>query len=708
MKNQNNERAQHGLSAAEGVSKTSHALRVWQIRLLIVFALFALLISVPVLIQRVRSEAANNSAETVFDYASLKDYARANGLTLEAVLARCRDSGIAGIAVEELGRDSLALDGKARTATYFEILDLKDQGLLPKGLKPDPMCSYYLAENSKIAGQICRGALFSLGQDRARVLPDDSGRLVELKCDPRALVNLGLGIPLDVVENLHKKGFKVWIRPWNSANLTRESLKELMELYGRLNRENKIEGIIFGGIRNEVYGYPNDIPYIAELFKNTGLELGVIELAPKAQQKGIIKLAKLLNDHAVRVMAVSSAHQSKLEPETVVSMFSLGIRERGMRVVYCRPYFDGVEKRSVEEVNRDYLQKLHEEIVPYFHGAASGYPEDDGLLHFKPGLNWPCMFLLLILLAEYFIVGLTAKLLHCGAKVQLEIQCAFIASFLAAPVLIGGKFWAFYLTASFWAITVLPIAGFVLAMPIWERAERNRGLWTSLKDGLLVLGVTAAFSWVGGLIASALLSDINFMLSLNVFRGVKFHSLLVPSAVFLIWLVMQHKRGGLSGVWHFLNIRVRVWHVLLFTVLLAGAAFYVVRTGNMGGDLVVSDSERLFRTWLDSVLGVRPRFKEFLLGNPALMLLPLLVSLRWRPLVPFAVIAGAVGMASLSDTYAHIHTPLLISVHRSFNGLVIGCIIGSAAGFAFYSMKYAYLRIFAKDERSEAQAEQDG
>lgn len=705
MYNRENEGSPHGSSAAgENVNKSSHGLRVRQIRLLIVLTLISLLLALPILLQRVKSEIGNNSAEAVFDYSSLKDYARANGLTLESVLNQCRESGVSGIAVEELGRDSLALDGKARTVTYFEILDLKDQGLLPKDLKADPMCSYYLAESSAIAGQICRGALFSLGRDRAKVLPDGSGRLVELKCDPRALVNLGLGIPLEVVEELHKKyGFRVWLRPWNSANLTKESLGELMKLYGRLNKENKVEGIIFGGIRNEVYGYPNDIEYTAELFRASGLKLGVIELAPKAQQKGVVKLAKLINERVVRVMAVSSAHQSKLEPETVVSMLSLGIRERGMRLVYCRPYFDGVEKRSVEEVNRDYLKELHESIALYFHGSASGYSQSGEMLRFKLGLNWPCLFLPLIVLAEALMISLVAGLLHCGFKQSLGAVVVFMGSFLAALVLVGSKFWAGFLTAAFWSITLLPVAGFVLAMPIWERAERNRGLWSSLRDGLAVLTVTALFSWAGGLIAAALLSDVNYMLSLNVFRGVKLHSLLVPFAVFLIWLVMQHKRGGLTGVWHFLNIRVRVWHVLLFTFLLAGAAFYVVRTGNMGGDMVVSDSERLFRTWLDSVLGVRPRFKEFLLGNPALLLLPLLVSLRWRGLVPFAVLAGAVGMASLSDTYAHIHTPLLISVHRTFNGLLIGALFGVLAGFVFYSLKYAYLHIFAKEHSEEAE-----
>ena len=40
---------------------------------------------------------------------------------------------------------------------------------------------------------------------------------------------------------------------------------------------------------------------------------------------------------------------------------------------------------------------------------------------------------------------------------------------------------------------------------------------------------------------------------------------------------------------------------------------------------------------------------------------------------------AVIGQVSLVNTYAHIHTPLLISLHRSFNGLALGLLIGIIA-----------------------------
>jgi len=37
---------------------------------------------------------------------------------------------------------------------------------------------------------------------------------------------------------------------------------------------------------------------------------------------------------------------------------------------------------------------------------------------------------------------------------------------------------------------------------------------------------------------------------------------------------------------------------------------------------------------------------------------------------------AVIGQVSLVNTYAHIHTPLLISLERSFNGMALGLILG--------------------------------
>jgi membrane protein DedA with SNARE-associated domain len=77
---------------------------------------------------------------------------------------------------------------------------------------------------------------------------------------------------------------------------------------------------------------------------------------------------------------------------------------------------------------------------------------------------------------------------------------------------------------------------------------------------------------------------------------------------------------------------------------------------------------------MDNILGVRPRTKEFALGHP-LMLLLCYLGYRNNRFLPILLL-GAIGQVSLVNTFAHIHTPLLVSALRTVNGLWLGIIIG--------------------------------
>jgi hypothetical protein len=78
-------------------------------------------------------------------------------------------------------------------------------------------------------------------------------------------------------------------------------------------------------------------------------------------------------------------------------------------------------------------------------------------------------------------------------------------------------------------------------------------------------------------------------------------------------------------------------------------------------------------------LSVRPRFKEFLIGFPALMLLPALRIPHRRWLGVLLALAIGIGLGDIIDTFSHLHTELLVSVLRIFSGFVIGAVIGIAA-----------------------------
>ncbi len=191
------------------------------------------------------------------------------------------------------------------------------------------------------------------------------------------------------------------------------------------------------------------------------------------------------------------------------------------------------------------------------------------------------------------------------------------------------------------------------------------------------IGYLLAFSGMGiafaGLLA-AILAHPAFMLKIHQFRGVKAALLLPPLAAVVLYLRRRRVSlrelivpGNEPRIWPLL----RVGGILLG---LAGAWFILVRSGNAPG--LTSSLETETRGLLERLLFARPRFKEFLIGHPALLMF------GTKAGSPFLragyLFFGMFGQASILNSFSHAHTPLLLSLLRTVNGLGIGILFGVA------------------------------
>src|SRR5207253_1631189 len=102
----------------------------------------------------------------------------------------------------------------------------------------------------------------------------------------------------------------------------------------------RVGSVIFYGQRNEVLGYPFALDATAAAFRRyPGVNFGDVEAYSEDQiQKGTQTLGRDIVSQTVRVMAIPKLQLDKLDVDTVIGEYLLGVRERNIRVIYLRPY----------------------------------------------------------------------------------------------------------------------------------------------------------------------------------------------------------------------------------------------------------------------------------------------------------------------------------------------------------------------------------
>jgi len=206
-----------------------------------------------------------------------------------------------------------------------------------------------------------------------------------------------------------------------------------------------------------------------------------------------------------------------------------------------------------------------------------------------------------------------------------------------------------------------------------RRKEEQRG-GSNLFFAILLLLRATVVSAIGICFIVGLLNQIQYSLVLDQFRGVSVLHLAPIVLVALFWLLFSDRTnyaGIIGKTRQLLAMNISVLWVVVAAVLAAVGYYYLSRTGNEGQ---VSGIERVFRAYLENTMGVRPRTKEFLLAHP-LFLLGAYLCVKYRSAV-LLILAGVIGQASIVDTFAHLHTPLVISSIRVMYGLLLGTAIG--------------------------------
>jgi hypothetical protein len=639
----------------------------------------ALLASLVVAVFRFHTESQAKRVEIAMDYTDFIALARSYNYNPAAFLIALRRAGLTSLALtEELGAN-VGDDGRAYATTGAALIN--QARISPIA---DPLLAALVRSN-----KIARNAVYLIVDDPAayaryrqqfalnfepktvRVLRNTKPWVLEIRTQIDYFNAMALGIPSDQIALAKRLGLLLVPRFQNDERYALPQMNAAFDAV--LAQDRKVSTVIFFGLRNQVFGYPDHLDDAAAVFKEHGTKsatpfnFGTIETYDDSQiQKGSETLAKDIEGQTVRVQAIARTELDKITLDDVVARYVLGVRERNIRVVYLRPWEHQDGDLSIEATNVEMVKQIADQLKAHHFklGRATPIPlyrGDNRILVGIAALAVPSIFVLLLGFFRWYrpwlayaAYGLTILLYLAGIVSHHDL---FARSMIA---LAGALLFA---TAAF--LSIAKACSEEPAPRFSDQLVRSLG-WTLLATGVTLLGALV----VVGVMSSPLTME-----EIERFRGVRLVLALPPLIALCLYLFDRRFNSGIERPSDVFTAPVRVYQLFAGLVIVAAGALLLARSGNQS-DIAPSHLELLLRHQLSVVLSVRPRFKEFLIGFPALMILPAL-TIAHRRIVGWLLALGAgVGIGDVIDTYSHLHTPLTISLMRTFNGLVIGALIG--------------------------------
>ena len=611
------------------------------------------------------------------DYADFSALAHSYNYDELQFLIALRRAGLTSLAVpEELGsginssRDALLMPGQtlidnARTSPLTD----PTLAALVRASRASPKDLYLVVYSAADLARYRSMIRLHLGPHAVRTLRSTLPAILAIRSQIDFFSSIGFGLPqgpLDLTRAAH-----LLLVP-RVQNDERFDKPQIDALFASFAHHERVSTVIFFGLRNEVLGYPDHLDDTAAAFQKTRYNFGTIEAYDQNQvQKGNDGLAERIISQTARVQAISKTEQDKLNLQTIVARYLLGVSERNVRVVYLRPFLHTEGTLTPEGANVEMVRRIADGLRARGFRLGRATP----IRAFSPLVENPLVILLVSLAVPAIVLMLIDAL---GLRSRpwwywvFGIDVIVIAAgYLIHHDLLGRKLVA--LTgAILFAVAALVAIARAFTQP-WQPTTRE-----ALRAGLRTLGIATGVALGGALVVVGLLSVPLTMEEIARFTGVKAVLVVPPilGVVLYLYTPLFGRRPLRLGESALEPVRL---YQLLVAVVLVGAAFlYVSRSGNQS-DVAPSAFELSLRSGLTAVLGVRPRFKEFLIGFPLMLLLPAL-TLRHRTALGWLFALGiAVGTADIIDTFSHLHTSLLVSVIRLINGVVIGGVIGALA-----------------------------
>ncbi|KIL40636.1 membrane protein [Gordoniibacillus kamchatkensis] len=656
--------------------------RYWNLRtpkLLWILTLIGMLCALPLVYARHETETSTKNVEFVFDYRDLLDIADMKAdpkAFVDGELGKMKDAGIGSLAVYESTLQEL------KESRRIDVFSAHEAASLTQGpVNPGNNFTYVVftePDTQPVLQAMITDTFTSLGvPTRPWTYKGQPGLIIEMGVDEASLK------PMDpdpfTMQKLKAQGFHLVVRLSNRRPFDAQKMDKLLAELQKLG----VTRIIVDG--DEVPGYGEtstaNLGKMAYMLRAHGIGLAAIELL-KTPQKGFSTLAKDTFYNVVRLHSFTEKDGEKLtetglkksELDTriqgVADRFVLAVKDRNIRMVFlnAKPGKNIDKGVITDPLNALYaslngpdgavkrVQSLGFQLAP-----AKPFQIDEMAA-------WQKVARVFILLGGVALIALTVSYFLPQTALGL-----FVIGTIGA---IGLRVLSGSLYAQGLALAVAICAPTLAVMLAIRRVQSGRAAAAKSQLGyaLLELVRSSLISLIGVVYVVSLLNNITYMLVLQQFRGVSLLHL-VPIALIAVYLLFFSEKltakQRVARLRTMLAFNINVLWVIIAVLVLAGGYYYLSRTGNEGQ---ASGFELLFRSFLENVLQVRPRSKEFLFAHPV-FLLGAYLAVKHRSAAYLYIIA-VMGQLSIVDTFCHLHTPLHISLIRITYGVVFGTLIG--------------------------------
>lgn len=594
---------------------------------------------------RVASENGMDSSE------ALEEFKEAGITTLfikEPTLARLEERGLVDIRSGEELLEDLMLAG--------EVLDFEvsGQSLYVQGYADGLTDWLYEAFLKRMEPE--RVDLVSIGDLKLLVLLPDPGSLPPGYVQPKTTGykgpynkqvmerNLGLNIwDLELTDSLD------FYRVVQLENYSDVSLEDIENIFAELGKY-EIETIYFG--QNEVLGYPDHIEEVGKLVKEGNYRVTYVEnLSPIGMQA----LAKEIDYEVIRGHAMFPGQSS--------SSIRLAAKDRSIGL-FINSSFSSLQGRSgfTPDTVREMRKGL--QSAGYDFGKAEAFRE------YEP-VRWMNLLTGAGLLAGFALLFLLIWRSFFGSR----LVWLSLLGWLAGVSLLVYGLSPFRDIVAFLGAVSFPVLGIYSASRVFPRLRIRASL-----AAIVSLVVGSMVTLMGALLLNGYLGSVDYVLGFEQFVGIRL-ALVVP--VLLTGLLVSSSYSFLpdaKSIKRLWNHRISIGQLSVVLLFAIAALVMVQRSGNLSL-IPVGDLELQIRHFLEDTLAARPRTKEFLLGHPALIMGLLFGLQGWKHLESLFLVVAAIGQASLMNTFMHTHTPLGISLLRTFNGVWLGILLGLVAGW---------------------------